>query len=388
MKKRIAFLFINGTHHVYHTLPTAIQAAVRYPDSHIILICGSDHNYKMIRAAIPEPIPDNLEIVGVKEPFRFKYLNYKHKQYPLPKEVFRKSLPILKKVDAIIGTSHGLGMYAKDCGLSNVKVIYQCHGCGDRAYSFDPALADFDLILVPNSLYQRRIAAVQGMQKTRIEVVGYPKTDIVKKRALKESLFNSTNKTFVYCPHWEKELTSYALWGKQLLDYFQRNPQYNLIFAPHILVKHWGHRLKYDTKLSQYRSASNILIDFKSDALVDMTYLLAADCYIGDISSQIYEFLLLQIRPAIFLNAHGVAWKGNPDYAFWECGMVIDAIEELDAACKESLRKNHFSNIQRKRIEERFSITNGKPSEIAADAIFQIIDSGIQQSCDISHGCP
>jgi hypothetical protein len=66
-----------------------------------------------------------------------------------------------------------------------------------------------------------------------------------------------------------------------------------------------------------------ILIDLESDRLVDMTYTAQADVYLGDVSSQVYEFLV-QPRPCVFLNAHGVAWQADPNYRFWKLGEVVD----------------------------------------------------------------
>ena len=57
-----------------------------------------------------------------------------------------------------------------------------------------------------------------------------------------------------------------------------------------------------------------------------MTYILAADIYLGDVSSQVYEFLL-QPRPCIFLNGHGVTWKHDPYYVHWKLGQVVDDLD-------------------------------------------------------------
>ncbi len=60
-----------------------------------------------------------------------------------------------------------------------------------------------------------------------------------------------------------------------------------------------------------------------------MTYTRAADVYLGDVSSQVYEFLQ-RPRAAIFLKSHAVDWQNHPDYQFWHNGPVIDRVSDLE----------------------------------------------------------
>ncbi len=48
-----------------------------------------------------------------------------------------------------------------------------------------------------------------------------------------------------------------------------------------------------------------------------MSYTTAADIYLGDVSSQVYEFLY-EPRPCLFLNSHEFAWKSDPNFAHWK----------------------------------------------------------------------
>ena len=67
-----------------------------------------------------------------------------------------------------------------------------------------------------------------------------------------------------------------------------------------------------------------------------MTYLCAADIYLGDMSSQLYEFLV-KPRPVVFLNAHQADWKGNPRYAGWHLGAVADGVDDVMAAIDRAI---------------------------------------------------
>ncbi len=59
-----------------------------------------------------------------------------------------------------------------------------------------------------------------------------------------------------------------------------------------------------------------------------MRYTISANVYIGDVSSQVYEFLYKK-RPCIFLNNHKIEWRNNADYTMWHLGEVVNDIEEL-----------------------------------------------------------
>ncbi len=69
-----------------------------------------------------------------------------------------------------------------------------------------------------------------------------------------------------------------------------------------------------------------------------MDYTLGCDIYVGDVSSQVYEFLV-RPRPCLFLNAHGAEWRGNPDYAMWAFGPVIGPDDDIGQAIARAIRE-------------------------------------------------
>ncbi len=77
------------------------------------------------------------------------------------------------------------------------------------------------------------------------------------------------------------------------------------------------------------RGAPNILIDVDGPRLLDMSYALAADAYVGDVSSQIYEYLL-RPRPAFFLDTFSHDRRSREGrYPAWEAGDVVRSADEL-----------------------------------------------------------
>lgn len=149
--------------------------------------------------------------------------------------------------------------------------------------------------------------------------------------------------TVLYNPHPAPHLSSWYEDGRKILDYFYKSDRYNLIFAPHVMLFHRPFvltidqlRLRKPGKIAQkYWDAPNIHIDLGSAASNDMTYTMAADIYLGDVSSQIYEFLYYP-RPSLFMNSHNVEWQNDPNYLHWKTGDVLSDIDNLDQALAKS----------------------------------------------------
>ena len=181
----------------------------------------------------------------------------------------------------------------------------------------------------------------------------------------------------VYNPHPSPALSSWYAMGPQILDWFAKDDRYNLIFAPHIML--FKKRLtaslspfalgwNYGPRPDHYEH-DHMLIDTGSAASLDMTYTDAADIYIGDASSQVYEFIR-QPRPCIFLNPRRIAWQGNPDFAHWRAGTVVETMDELAAALAEVPRLSAaMHDRQEDMFRYSFDLQERPSSERAAEAI-------------------
>lgn len=104
-----------------------------------------------------------------------------------------------------------------------------------------------------------------------------------------------------------------------------------------------------------------------------MEYLNRADIYLGDASSQIYEFLI-QPRPCLFFNSHGTEWAGNPNYAHWNAGRVVGSVDQLEDGLRTALDEHHdrYRDIQLEMLRNTFDLTTTPSSERAADAILKV----------------
>jgi CDP-glycerol glycerophosphotransferase (TagB/SpsB family) len=206
-------------------------------------------------------------------------------------------------------------------------MIHFRHGAGDRAPSSERRLKAFDLIVVPGEKDRERAHLAQGIPLDRIKVTGYVKLDWISRQGDQSPrLFDNERPTIVYNPHFDARISSWPQ-AESILALFAAQDQYNLIFAPHIRLSE-GMSPAERKRWQSLAIPDKMLVDLGSVRLLDTSYLRAADIYLGDMSSQLYEFLA-NPRPAVFLNSHRVAWHGNPRYSGWALGEVAEDPAEL-----------------------------------------------------------
>ncbi|MFN9849539.1 MAG: glycerophosphotransferase, partial [Alphaproteobacteria bacterium] len=106
-----------------------------------------------------------------------------------------------------------------------------------------------------------------------------------------------------------------------------------------------------------------------SAAAIDMTYLRMADVYLGDVSSQIYEFLRAP-RPCVLLNPGHTDWRGDPSYGHWRFGPVVEDIHQLlPTIAAAQTGHPQFRPVQVAGFNETFEIQAEPASSRAARAI-------------------
>ena len=157
---------------------------------------------------------------------------------------------------------------------------------------------------------------------------------------------------------------------------FYRKPlkliDYNLIFAPHVRL-HADGGISY-RDLEPYMGLENIHIDLDSERCVDMSYTSLADIYLGDVSSQICEFIT-KPRPAVFLNAHKVRWMENISYNFWHLGVVIEEPDSIEQGLSQAraYQEDIYAPRQRRYLAQTFFHPPEGPSNRAAFALRKLL---------------
>jgi len=247
--------------------------------------------------------------------------------------------------------------------LHGPRLIHYPHGAGDRSISVSPAIKHFDFVLLPGKKTQERMLAEGVIRAQDNAIIGYPKFD-ARHLAKQTKFFPNDRPVVLYNPHFDPKLSSWHDFGIELLDYFAGQDRYNLIFAPHVMlfkrkvlasVEHQKIKVRQSIP-SRFHNLDHIRIDTGSEFSVDMSYTRNADFYIGDVSSQIYEFIE-RPRPAIFLNSHNADWQNDSSYVFWHFGEVIDQMKELPAAMERAFPMDEkFRRRQSETFKEAIDI--------------------------------
>jgi hypothetical protein len=293
------------------------------------------------------------------------------------------NLEVFRNLDVLVVPEKTSLLLKTVFGLNNLLFVYTSHGAGDREIGFDKDIAGFDLIFLSGPKIRKRMQDAGLLMTAASCAIGYPKFDafnvFTKKRA---RLFGNDRPVVLYNPHFSPTLSSWFKMGEQILDYFYNNDKFNLIFAPHVMLyKRKAHiapaslAFGWTRKMARrYQDCPHILIDTGSIACTDMTYTLASDVYLGDVSSQIWEFLV-KPRPCVFANTHKVAWDKDPNYLHWHTGLVFDDIQDLDS-CLERAISTHGTYLakQVELFKYTFDITEEPSSRRAANAILKFMN--------------
>jgi len=357
---RIGFLFNHYfSHQVPHAAPYAFELSRHYQDMEVMVACSSRQEMDLVEA-IGNLYPGHrCKFQMLTVPWHYRKIDpiVSGWLFMRKRVMLRHNLRFFRGLDALVAPERTCMHLRKTYGLKDLIMIHTRHGAGDRKGGFDDrdrSLA-FDFTLLPGQKYVDRLNALGFLREGRFAVAGYPKFEVI--RGLKRKiprLFNNENPIVVYNPHFDQSESSWRTMGLQVLEYFFNHREVNLIFAPHVML--FKRNIRHGAFLPRkYRRAPNIHIDTGSNASVDMTYMLAADIYLGDVSSQVYEFLL-EPQPCIFLNGHQVAWQGNPAYLHWTLGQVVENIgSEFVQALKQAFATHHrFIKRQREAFAYTF----------------------------------
>ncbi|MCH8860987.1 MAG: CDP-glycerol glycerophosphotransferase family protein [Proteobacteria bacterium] len=378
---RIGFLFNHeSVHQVAHSAPIITELVRHHPEVQVSILVSTEAQMEAVRRIVETEVLARIDCIRLKLNPLYSLISFlTRKVSPFARYAILKSnLSIFRGFDALLVPEKTSLMLKKRFGLDSLKLIYTQHGSGDRAVGFKPEIGDFDFVLLMGRKVRDRMQALGYIRDDQYKIVGYPKFDTIPAGSHGHPrLFSNDNPVVLYNPHFEPGLSSWYDMGQDVLEFFSRHPDYNLILAPHVMLfrrrlhtslEFFTMRLRQGVP-AKYRRCENILVDTGSPACVDMTYTRAADIYIGDVSSQIYEFLI-EPRPCIFLNSHNADWQDDPNYLHWQSGPVLTDVAELDARLAQATEEHeHYRSIQESLVAYTFDHNETSASRRAADAI-------------------
>lgn len=368
---KIAFLLLDDIHHMHHAAPIAFELS-QNPQYHCVIFIQA-HSQKIVEK-IAELYPAARCQIEILAPSLWAAIRYSLRQKTCRSErLIRYNLTKLLNYDTFVSPDldmHALITATKNHGRSS-RFCFIPHGGGDRAIPEFIHANEIDLVLLCGEKYQQRFIHDHCISAEKCVIVGYPKFDLIPP-AHKPRLFNSDKPVIVYNPHFATDIASWSQWGLKILEYFYQQSTFNCIFAPH---RNLFNRVLHPRILpKKYFNASHLIMDLGSEKSVNMTYTQAADIYLGDVSSQVYEFIRVP-KPCIFLNAHAAAWQNHPYYLCWQFGTVIDNLADLWAHLATAPLQNLYQQPQEKLFSETFSITEQSAAQRAANAIHHFLSA-------------
>ena len=275
--------------------------------------------------------------------------------------------------DAIISTEDGIGILFEEMPPARRPArIMMTHGAGTRYF---PSMRDMkrcDFVIAKGEGDAAAYVKAGLLDRGQVAAGGYPKLYSTSLLADTDPLpFRNSNPTVLYNPHKERKQRSWDRFFPTLLHGFQEDRSRNLIVGPH--VKFFRRRSERIREKLRALSDETILVDPASPRLLDNSYTEAADIYVGDVSSQVVEFIA-RPRPCVFLNAHGVDWQDDPHYALWHLGEVVDDAAQVMAAIDRAPRIHHrYAERQEEFAKSALGDTSEKAVINTADLIANFV---------------
>jgi hypothetical protein len=305
--------------------------------------------------------------------------------------VYRDNLDFFRSLDALVVAEKTSLILKTRYGLDKLKIIHTRHGAGDRAIGFNKASAGFDHVLASGRKIKDRLISEVGLDSEQVTIVGYPKFDIATASVRSPLIDDEDRPIVLYNPHVSPHLSSWYQWGRKVLDFFLEHEEYYLIFAPHVMLFERSFivtvdklRISHAGRIDErYLRAPNIHIDLGSRASTTMAYTNLANIYVGDASSQVYEFLRYP-RPCVFLNTHHVKYQGDPNYEHWRAGPVIEHMGEFEQALRFAIDRHAdlYRPIQQELFDYSFDLSHEPSSQRAARAVAGLLGRTIAPPLD------
>ncbi|HEX7877634.1 MAG TPA: hypothetical protein VF489_13735 [Sphingobium sp.] len=377
---RIGFLFNHDQiHQVAHSLPIAIAMAEGGFDGEIMVATTNERVAAEVRRLAGDWLGSKIQHVDLSLSARSARIS-RLLEHVVPAGkilIYRDNLDFFRSLDMLVVAEKTSLLLKSRYGLDNLFIVHTRHGAGDRAIGFNKTSAGFDHVLCSGEKIRRRLITEAGVDPDAISIVGYPKFDMIRQAGRTYDV-ERDRPVVLYNPHPSPHLSSWYRHGRQVLDHFRRHDDREMLFAPHVMLFQRPFVVTIDKLMinraggieNRYLHGDNIHIDLGSRASTDMSYTMAADVYLGDASSQVYEFLL-RPRPCIFLNSHGIQWQGDPNFAHWQAGEVISDPAELGGALDRAaaMHEERYRTAQEQLFADSFDL-NGRPSsERAAEVI-------------------
>ncbi|RVT43385.1 glycosyl transferase [Sphingobium algorifonticola] len=346
----IAFLAIAEAHQVPHWLPVALRLAAD-PAMAVSVLSPSCAILDMVAAHDP---------AGRLRPVRLRRPSLRPDSlFDLPSRLatLLANYRIIAAAPTIVTTEVSSALLRSIPGF-RARLIQIKHGAGDREGGYRGRHAAYDLTLVAGEKDKAELIARGLATAENCVVTGYAKAEMM---AQPVRLFDSDRPVVLYNPHFDRRLSSWMRHGPAVLRCLETLHDFSIVIAPHVKMARAARPI--------VTAAPHIRVDMGSARSIDMSYTAAADIYLGDVSSQVYEFLL-RPRPCVFLNLDRIDHVGDKAFAHWQLGEVVTDIADLPAALRRAPVRHHdYRAAQQAAVAHSIDLSPVPASQRQADAI-------------------
>lgn len=347
----VAFLAIAEAQQFYHWLPAALELATR-PGVRVHVLSPSDMILDLVRSYDKA---GRLNLIGLR---RFSRKPDSLFRQPSRLATLLGNYRTIARFPLLVTTEISTAWLKRVPGFASRLILIK-HGAGDREGGYKKRHADFDMTLVAGQKDRQRMIERRLCLPDTVAVGGYAKFEL---RAEPQRFFADDNPVLLYNPHFDAELSSWVRHGPAVRAALESLAGWNVIIAPH-------------TKLASrvppiVSAAPHILVDMGSRRSIDMRYTMSADAYLGDVSSQVYEFLI-RPRPCLFLNLDHRDGSGEA-FTHWRLGQVIERASDLQAALDRATDlQDGFVAVQEAAMRNSIDLSPPPASQRQADIILR-----------------
>jgi hypothetical protein len=371
---RVGFLFIGGAHHMLHLAPVAVELA-RDPAISVQLFAGDAEDASALDRVLAR-LGARMPITILPTPGWAKILpSLKPSWAALKLPRILAGRRMLKDLDVLV-TAERTSTILKRLPGRGPALVHIPHGAGDRAQGFEPRIALFDHVIVAGPKDRDRMIDAGLVAPERCSISGYIKLSAIlatQRGTRPTRLFDNDRPTILYNPHFARNLSSWQMFGERLVWDIAATGEFNLIVAPHVRLQERLSTAERNAML-QLGEWEGVIVDLGSERSSDMTYTLAADIYVGDVSSQVFEFVH-RPRPCVFLNATGSEHGNDPDFAFWRFGEVVsDPADVLPAISRARSRHPIYAPVQKAAVDRALGPCGENAAANAAAVITTLLE--------------
>lgn len=371
---RLAFVFIAEAYQAYHLVAVALE--LRQREGVSVDVYYNDPNFPHhFRRIVDAWGTTTSEPRRLQRNWQARIIQSVGILGLAKKQVLQSNRAILGEYDLVVSPERDGALLLPGLSPLSAKIAYVAHGPAGRQVVSEPMVSQFDLVLLPGEEDVRRYNAHGYLHEGRYRATGYPKLETADQvRRASPPTFSSPRPIVLYNPHKIRNQSSWVRCIEPILKAFSRQDEFNLIVAPHFKMFHRRSQQVQDRWRA--RSTPHILIDLGSDRCLDNSYTAEANIYVGDVSSQVSEFLMTP-RPCIFLNPYRIQWRGNPYFRFWELGEVVEDMHDFMPALQRATKlHSQFFDAQRAYISDSIRQMTGSAVKFTADSLLEYLQNG------------